>query len=416
MNKLKNSYVEAIILKALNKEISTSYAACKLGVTKQYINKLKRRYLDDGINAFEHGNKGKQRSWKTDENVEKKIIEFYETKYSGFNFRHFHEKLKEKECINISYKTLHSILTKASFKSPKSHKKKRKENLHPSRPRRKCFGELLQIDASLHNWFGNEYPKATLHGAIDDATGTAMGLYFCKEETLDGYYEMMWQILTKYGIPEALYGDNRSIFEYRRMSQKEQTVDNDIHIQFKRMCMQLGIELITTSVSQAKGRIERLWGTLQSRLISELRIKNITTIEKANEYLPEFMADYNKRFAVQPALESSLFVPAPSPKEINFYLSHLYERIVNNGSSFNFKGNKLQLADSKGKTVKIFPKTVIKLYETRDGQVVAVHDGEFYNLKTFEEVEETKKVGRPKWKPGKDHPWRHFNMNPKIKR
>ena len=259
MNKLKNSYVEAIILKAINKEISTSYAACKLGVTKQYINKLKRRYLDVEINAFEHGNKGKQRSWKTDENVEKRIIEFYETKYSGFNFLHFHEKLKEKECINVSYKTLYSILTKVSFKSPKSHKKRRKDSLHPSRPKRKCFGELLQIDASLHNWFGKEHSKATLHGAIDDATGTAMGLYFCKEETLDGYYEMMWQILIKHGIPEALYGDNRSIFEHRKKSQKEQTIDNDIHIQFKRMCMQLGIELITTSVSQAKGRIERLW-------------------------------------------------------------------------------------------------------------------------------------------------------------
>ncbi len=127
MNKLKNSYVEAIILKALNKEISTSYAACKLGVTKQYVNKLKRRYIDDGINAFEHGNKGKQRSWKIEENVKKKIIELYETKYSGFNFRHFHEKLKEKECINISYKHCIRFLQKPLLSRQKVIRKKEKK-------------------------------------------------------------------------------------------------------------------------------------------------------------------------------------------------------------------------------------------------------------------------------------------------
>lgn len=99
-----------------------------------------------------------------------------------------------------------------------------------------------------------------LKGAVDDASGMVMGLYFDEQETLRGYYEMMWQILTKYGIPEALYGDNRTICEFRKLSEKGQTIDRDVHIQFKRMCMQLGIELITTSVSQAKGRIERLWG------------------------------------------------------------------------------------------------------------------------------------------------------------
>jgi hypothetical protein len=165
--------------------------------------------------------------------------------------------------ISITYKPLHRILTAAGFKSPKRHKSRKEKVKHPSRPRRQCFGELLQIDASIHNWFGDPLPKATLHGAIDDATGTVMGLFFDREETLKGYYEMMWQILNKYGIPEAFYGDNRTIFEFRRLSEKNQTIDRDVHINFKRMCMQLGIELITTSVSQAKGRIERLWGTLQ---------------------------------------------------------------------------------------------------------------------------------------------------------
>ena len=175
-----------------------------------------------------------------------------------------------------------------------------------------------------------------------------MGLWFEKEETLKGYYEMMWQILNKYGIPEAFYGDNRTIFEFRKLSEKSQTVDRDVHVNFRRMCRQLGIELITTSVSQAKGRIERLWGTLQSRLISELRLRGITAIEAANSYLPEFMADYNRRFAVKPDMESSLFAPAPSPKEIDFYLSVEFQRTADNGSSFGFEGGRHQLIDGTG--------------------------------------------------------------------
>ena len=245
MNKLNNAYVEAVIKKASKGKLTTGQAASKLGISKQYVNKLKKRYEAEGVKAFEHGNTGKSRGWKTSPEVESKIVELYKGKYTGFNFRHFREKLEEGENIHLSYEAIHRILVDAGFQSPKHHRKKNKESLHPARPRRSCFGELLQIDASVHPWFGEERPKATLHGAVDDASGMVMGLYFDEQETLRGYYEMMWQILTKYGIPEALYGDNRTIFEFRKLSEKGQTIDRDVHIQFKRMCMQLGIELIT---------------------------------------------------------------------------------------------------------------------------------------------------------------------------
>ena len=320
MNGLNDAYVESVIKKAISGKLKTGQAAAKLGISKQYVNRLKKAYSEKGPSCFAHGNKGKTKPWRTDPETESAVIGLYEGKYAGFNFRHFVEKLNEDERMRATYRNVHRILTSAGFRSPKRHKARKEKAKHPSRPRRQCFGELLQIDASIHNWFGEALPKATLHGAIDDATGTVMGLWFEKEETLKGYYEMMWQILNKYGIPEAFYGDNRTIFEFRKLSEKSQTVDRDVHVNFRRMCRQLGIELITTSVSQAKGRIERLWGTLQSRLISELRLRGITAIEAANSYLPEFMADYNRRFAVKPDMESSLFAPAPSPKEIDFYL------------------------------------------------------------------------------------------------
>ncbi|MDY2913436.1 MAG: hypothetical protein SOV58_02240, partial [Candidatus Enteromonas sp.] len=179
-----------------------------------------------------------------------------------------------------------------------------------------------RIEPSIRGIGYQEGERGKTHdGAVDDAAGTVMGLRFEKEETLKGYYEMMWQILSKYGIPEAFYGDNRRIFEFRRLSEKNQTIDRDVHINSKRMCQQLGIEFITTSISQAKGRVERLWVTFQLRPILEFRLRSITTIDEANAYLPEFMAGNNHRFVIKPDMESSLFAPAPSPKEIDFYLS-----------------------------------------------------------------------------------------------
>ena len=416
MNGLNDAYVESVIKKAISGKLKTGQAAAKLGISKQYVNRLKKAYSEKGPSCFAHGNKGKTKPWRTDPETEGRILSLYGGKYAGFNFRHFVEKLNEDEGMRATYRNIHRILTSAGFRSPKRHKARKEKAKHPSRPRRQCFGELLQIDASIHNWFGEALPKATLHGAIDDATGTVMGLWFEKEETLKGYYEMMWQILGKYGIPEAFYGDNRTIFEFRRLSERNQTVDRDVHINFKRMCQQLGIELITTSVSQAKGRIERLWGTLQSRLISELRLRGITTIDEANAYLPEFMADHNRRFALKPDMESSVFAPAPSPREIDFYLSTEFQRTADNGSSFGFGGKRHQLVDDEGVLAKIPPKTVIDIYVTRSGKRVAAFDGKLWALVEAEKRQrepKPKAAGRPKYIPGPNHPWRKYVLKAK---
>lgn len=417
MKNANHKFAESVIKKAMKHEITTGQAAARLGCTKQYINKLKKKYQEEGSMAFQHGNSGKPKKWRIPEETRKRIIDLYSTKYVGFNFRHFLEKLNEEGGIKISYKPLYNLLNLSGFKSPMSQKKKRKENIHPIRPRRQLFGELLQIDATIHPWFGDSVAKATLHGAIDDSTGVIMGLWFDKEETLGGYYEMFRQILIKYGIPEAFYGDNRTIFEYRKLSEKNQTIDRDVHIQFQRCCQQLGVELITTSVSQAKGKIERLWKTLQSRLLSELRLRGIKTIDKANSYLPEFMSDYNKRFASKPNLETSVFAPSPSPKEIDFYLSIQYQRKLDNGCSFRLNGRRLQMCDHDGKTVKGIPGAQIDVYITLSKQILVVYDGKLYEVKDPElhSDEMPKKIGRPKWRPGPNHPWKKFVINSKKK-
>lgn len=418
MKGLSSKYAEGVIKEAIKGTLSTGQAAARLGCTKQYVNRLKRKYSEKGAGAFAHGNAGKPKKWRTPPEAEKRVIALYSGKYEGFNFRHFVEKLNEDEGLPILYKVAYRILTAAGFKSPKSQRKRKKENAHPSRPRRQCFGELLQTDASLHDWFETG-EKATLHGSIDDATGTVMGLWFDKEETLDGYYRMLRQILTKYGIPEAFYSDRRTIFEYRRLAEREKSIDRDTHTQFARCCRQLGIAIVTTSVSQAKGRIERLWGTLQSRLASELRVRGIKTMDEANAYLPGFMADYNRRFAARPDMETSLFAPAPSPKEIDFYLAVQYERVLDNGCSFRLFGKRLQMCDGEGKTAKAIPRSGVDVYVTFSKQIVAVYDGRLWDVKPAgSEPRQTKpkQPGRPKWRPGPNHPWRRFVLNYKKPR
>lgn len=420
MKRMSDAYVESIIKKAIGGELTTAQAAARLTVTKQYVNKLKKAYKARGADAFQHGNKGKSRAWKTEESVEREIVRLYEETYAGLNFTHFLEKLSEGHGIEIGYRPAYRILTEAGKRSPRGRRKRKQKAKHPSRPRKERFGEMLQIDGSEHAWFGEAFPKATLHGAIDDATGTVMGLYFDTRETLRGYFEMFRQILLKYGIPAMFYSDNRTCFEYRKLSERYKTIDRDTNVQFRRVCQLLGVEIVTTSVSQAKGRIERLWGTMQDRLISELRLRGITTIEGANAYLPEFMASFSRRFALPIDHESSLFAPPPTPKEIDFYLAIQYERVADNGSAISLNGKRLQLVDDSGEIAAIPPKERLDVYCTASGRTVAAWGGKLWDTievekgKPKEEAkEEKKKGGRPRWKPGPNHPWRKFTINPK---
>jgi transposase-like protein len=153
---------------------------------------------------------------------------------------------------------------------------------------------MLQMDASQHLWFGNE--KSYLHIAVDDATGAITGAYFDSQETLNGYYHVLYQILTQYGIPFMFFVDKRTVFEYKKKNIS--SVEEDTFTQFGYACKQLGIQIKTSSVPQAKGRVERMFQTLQSRLPLELRLAGVTSIEQANEFLKAYIKEFNAQFAL----------------------------------------------------------------------------------------------------------------------
>ena len=282
---------------------------------------------------------------------------------------------------------------------------------HPRRPRCKYFGEMVQMDASEKEWIKGV--TWHLHLAIDDATGRVLGAYFDLQETLNAYYHVLAQILTNYGIPALFYTDRRTVFEYKRKARAFD--DEDTFTQFSYCCHKLGIQIKTTSVAEAKGRIERLNETFQSRLPIELRRANVASIEEANEFLKSYLEKYNNQFALQLNITSSVFEAQPSEADINNYLSILSERTIDRGHTIKFK-NKVYIPSKKdGSSICLQEGMKVLMIETFDNRLlINAFDSLFYakEIKPHEDYskefdqEETDKVLEYAWVLPRKTPWR----------
>ena len=420
-------------------------AAKKLGLSRRQIDRLIIKYKEKGKEGFVHGNRSKKPVNAKSKSLSEDIILLYKNKYYDFNFYHFKDFLKKDENINISYNYIYKTLSKEGILSPKARKRtkrefaKRKlleekkinlamsneqinyivnhkialEDSHPRGEKPKYFGEIIEQDGSIHAWFGGF--KTCLHLAIDKATSTIVGAYFDKQETLNGYYHVFYQILTKYGIPYKFLTDNRTVFNYMSLNPDKRTSDKDVLTQYGYACKQLGIELETTSVSQAKGLIERTNGTFQGRLVQELRLNNITTIDEANEYLINvFVPYFNERFALNYKKFESVFEASPTEEKINYTLAILTPRKIDNGNSIKFKTKYYQpyLNDE----LKCFlPKTECLVIETFDKQLFVTIDEEIYNLKKLSrnerfsenfDTDTQDKKERKVYRPPMSHPFK----------
>lgn len=316
-------------------------AALTLGCTKRHINRMLAGYRREGKAFFVHGNRGRKPATTIPEETRNTVVDLYRNKYYQANFRHYTELLEERENIRISPSSVAKILEAESILSPRVTKARKKrikkellikkenasskkeadaiqanlvavEDAHSRRPRCAYFGEMQQMDASPYEWV----PGQTwhLHLAIDDATGTVTGAWFDTQETLSGYYHVFHPILTNYGIPYQFFTDRRTIFTYKQKNSP--SLDEDTYTQFAYACKQLGVLLESSSVPQAKGRVERLNQTLQSRLPVELRLAGITTIEGANEFLHSYIKKFNAKFSLPIHHTKSVFVEQPSDETI----------------------------------------------------------------------------------------------------
>ena len=429
-------------------------ASKKLGLSRRQIDRLIIKYKENGKSAFVHGNRSKKPVNALDNSISEDIILLYKNKYYDFNFNHFKEFLKNDENIDVSYDFIYKNLTKVGILSPKARKQTRREyakkkllqekkiNLamtdeqiehvvnhevaledsHPRCEKPKYFGEIIEQDGSIHLWFGEI--KTCLHLAIDKATSTIVGAYFDKQETLNGYYHVFHQILTNYGIPYKFLTDNRTVFNYMSLNPDKRTSDKDVLTQYGYACKQLGIELETTSVSQAKGLIERTNGTFQGRLVQELRLNNITTIEQANEYLINvFVPYFNNRFALDYKKFESVFEDSPSDEKINYTLAILTPRKIDNGNSIKYYGKYYQpYLDNQ---IKCFsPKTECLVIKAFNGDLLVTIDEQVLELKElsrnerfskeFDEVVEIKE--KKKHIPPMSHPWKLASFKKQIEK
>lgn len=287
------------------------------------------------------------------------------------------------------------------------------EDSHPRGEKTKYFGEITEVDGSNHLWFGDK--KACLHLAADKATNTIVGAYFDWQETLNGYYHVFKQILENYGIPAKFLTDNRTVFNYQRLNEDKRTSDKDVLTQFGYACKQLGVDLNTTSVSQAKGLIERDNGTFQDRLVSELRLNNITTIERANEYLINvFVPKFNTKFALDCRKFDSVYETSPTAEKINYTLAILTPRKIDNGNAIRYFNNYYQPYENG--ILKCFrPKTECLVIKAFDGELYVTIDEKIYELRKLEthkkyseefDDEQPQIKERKKYVPPMSHPWK----------
>lgn len=401
-----------MIRKVLSGKISVERCAIILGLSKRRVRQLMRICEQEGLSAFSHKSKGRTPSNASSPELLEKIVELYSNKYAGFNFKHFQEKLQSDEQITVSYGLLYKTLSNAGIVSPKANRKKAKAVVHPTRPRKESFGQLIQMDASVHLWFGKD--KSFLHAAIDDATGQIVGAYFDTQETLNGYFHVFHDILCDHGIPMAFYTDRRTIFEYKHKNTKE--IENDTFTQFATACDRLGVEIITTSVPQAKGRVERLFNTLQDRLISEMRLAGIETIEQANGFLKRFIPTFNQQFALPIDYAKSVMELAPSAEEINLYLSVFTARKVDNGSVIKYK-KKIYAPYKNDQRIHLPAKTEVVILKAFDGELFILEDKHIYPalevvVDKHQQAAEANLPpqgdgsSRQSYKPKPNHPWR----------
>jgi len=337
----------SVISKTIGGHMTIAEAAFSLGISQRQIIRLKQGVIAEGAAFLIHKNTGRKPHHALNEKLIAEIITLKQSEnYKSANFQHFQELLQTHEKIKVSYSALHSLLTDANIKSPK---KRRRFKPHRRRKRKPQEGLLIQMDATPFEWFGSS-EKFSLHGAIDDATGNIVGLYMTKNECLHGYWEVMRQCMLTHGIPVSLYTDRHAIFLSTlagKLSIEDQLAGKVVNdTQFGRAMGELGITLIPARSPQAKGRIERLWETLQSRLPVEFKIAGISTIDQANDFLTNYLAAFNATFSVEPEDTESAFRPLATTLNLDSILCVKLIRSVDAGGVFSFYNRQFKIITS----------------------------------------------------------------------
>jgi transposase len=326
-------------------KISTEEAGQVLGRSVRQIFRMQRRLLNDGPKGLVHKSRDRPSPRRLPESLRTKVVELVRGDYRDINDTHLCELLAEHKKIQMSRESLRKLLRQNGI-APKRKKKSLK--YRSRRPRKEAFGMMVQIDASPHDWLEGRGPWLTLVGGRDDASNHGWAR-FVEAETTWAYLDLMRDIFISNGLPLSLYSDKHAIFRSTREPTLEEQLRNKKPLtQFGRAMDELGIQIIQANSPQAKGRIERLWGFAQDRLVTELRLANACTLEEANKVLENWLnKTVNTCFKVQPAKSQSAFRKAPSQAQLDRVLCIKDTRTVAKDHTLSFEGLTLQIPSSK---------------------------------------------------------------------
>lgn len=362
----KQQYQLEVLVRLSNNLITNEDAARSLGISVRQVKRKKKAFRENGIDSLVHGNTGKISNRRYPDHVKEDIVKIYREECPGWNFTHFRYYLEDAHEIKVSDTFIRNILKSQNIKSPKQKRVKRRD--HPPRPRKENAGELLQVDASKHQWFGTkEY--FYLHGAIDDATGIVTSMVMMKQECTLGYQLVLKNTIEDYGIPECLYTDYRTVFKSnKKLSLDEVLAGKQIEATaFTQLLRRLGTDIISTADPRAKGRIERLWGTMQDQLVHEFVQHKITTMEEANRYIKDiFLPKYNSRYASQIDYNRNRFVKIQKSFDANTELALYWERVVNKNSYIKLN-NEYYVVQQNGKPYHFASAKKTRVYRFLDG-------------------------------------------------
>lgn len=394
----------------------------KLGLCQRQIIRIKKRFAVQGAAGLVHGNRGRTSRHRIGDEVRESVLKAYREVYYDFNFSHFTECLNEREGIGISRSSVVRTLKDEGIRSKKGVRRRAK--LYRSRPRKVAAGMLWQTDATSFEWFGRGNGRAALHAYIDDASGIVVGAHFSENECMAGCVAALGMGIERYGMPMAIYSDRHTIFR----SPKARARDDGDRIEgnggneagkgepsrcFGRGLKDLGIGQVFALTPEAKGRVERLWNTMQDRLPGKLRLLGVSDITTANEVLPKLIARHNRKFAVTPAEGEDVYVKPEGKVDWDFLFARRESRKTDHGGTISYGGRRYVPAadDCLG-----MAKTTVEVRETSTGRIWGVSKGRRIEVKEVERPERVnsdeasakkRKSGLVKaHKPAPDHPWR----------
>jgi transposase len=361
-----------LVLNRINQgKLNGEQGAELLGLSVRHVRRMLAAYREDGAGALAHGNRGRESTRRIEEGQRSRIVSLARADYAGVNQQHFTELLAEREQLPVSRSTVRRVLAEAGIPSPRKHRRRRRHRLR--RERYAQEGMLLQIDGSRHDWLQARGPRMTLLAGVDDATGKILGAVFRQQEDAQGYFLLLEQIVRRYGRPLAIYRDRHSIFETQKQEPtlEEQLRGSSGSTQFGRLLEELDIRSIPAYSPQAKGRVERLFGTLQDRLVSELRLHQVSTLEDAQQALQQFLPAFNQRFALQAPTPGRVYRKLPRTMKPDSVFCFKFDRTVAADNTVRIGEDRIQLQSDSHRTH--YVQARVQLHIRMDGHIAVYY-------------------------------------------